>query len=484
MPYSRYAPNLVAPGTPSVTSQISSGSSPATRVATWDQRLSAMRIAIVLSILTILLLPYARTGWPAVPAFLPAYQGVLIVTYLVTAYLIHMQFQATRTLSLLYLSATCVYTAGVLTAQFLSFPNAFEPNVQLLGGPQSTIWLWAYWHVGPALGILLYAWAEYRHPGRLSENVARSTAQTVVVLCLLLGATLASVTLFASLLPVMDVGGDYTRADTLGVAPVIQLALAVGLFVLWKGSRFRTVLNLWLGIALFALFCDNALTMMGGTRLSLGWYLGRINALVSAMAMMYVYLREIKRSYVRTAEVAQALYRSNTELAVRVDEARIDTLTKLPMRDLLLERAEVMRTAAIARAQGFATLFIDLDGFKGINDRFGHDHGDIVLIRTATAIQALLNESDLAGRIGGDEFVVCMAAPLEDILPLATKLSERIVDKIGKLGDGIGASVGISVSNASLDAALREADEAMYESKKTGRNRASLYRPKPQLVSV
>jgi len=258
--------------------------------------------------------------------------------------------------------------------------------------------------------------------------------------------------------------------------------LAVALIFLWKASRFRTVLHVWLGVALFALFCDNALTMMAGNRLAMGWYLGRADALLSATVIMCVYLREIRRSYARTVAVAEQLITSNAELSVRVDEARVDTLTKLPMRDLFLEQAEAMRADSVMTGSGFATLFIDLDGFKAINDRFGHDHGNIVLIRVADTLVAVLHEHGIAGRIGGDEFVVCLTAPVDSVQAIAVKMAERIVDKIAKLGDGIGASIGISIFNANLDSAMRQADEAMYESKKAGRNRSTMFRPKPQLV--
>ena len=67
-------------------------------------------------------------------------------------------------------------------------------------------------------------------------------------------------------------------------------------------------------------------------------------------------------------------------------------------------------------------------------------------------------------------------------LVIASKIAERLVDKIGKLGEGIGASVGISISSESIDVALHEADEAMYASKKQGKNRFSQYRAKPKLV--
>jgi len=141
-----------------------------------------------------------------------------------------------------------------------------------------------------------------------------------------------------------------------------------------------------------------------------------------------------------------------------------------------------MRADSVMTGSGFATLFIDLDGFKAINDRFGHDHGNIVLIRVADTLVAVLHEHGIAGRIGGDEFVVCLTAPVDSVQAIAVKMAERIVDKIAKLGDGIGASIGISIFNANLDSAMRQADEAMYESKKAGRNRSTMFRPKPQLV--
>jgi diguanylate cyclase (GGDEF)-like protein len=463
--------------------------SPATRPATSEQRYAALGTAIILGVSTVILLPYAQIQWPLIPSFLPTYQTAIIGTYLITAYLMFGQYKATRSASLLYLCAGCLYTAGVLIAQFLSFPNAFIPKETLLGGGQTTIWLWAFWHAGPAVGILIYSWAEYRQPGRLTRNHMLSMSLTAGVLALVLVATIATVTAFRAWLPVLDVNGDYSRASSTGVAPVLQVTLMVALILLWKGSRFRTVLHVWLGIALFALLCDNAITMTGANRFSLGWYVGRFNALISSSVMMYVYMQEIKRSYVRTAAVAERLITSNVALAtskakleVQVDEARLDTLTRLPLRELFMERGEAMRVASMAAGNGFATLFIDLDDFKAINDRFGHDHGDIVLIRVADALRSVLREEDVACRLGGDEFVACLSASQNEMLPIATRISERIVEKIWKLGDGIGASVGISICETNLELAIRQADEAMYEAKKQGKNHYTLFRPKPQLV--
>lgn len=463
--------------------------SPATRPATTEQRYAALGMAIVLGVITVILLPYAKVQWPLIPAFLPGYQTAVIGTYLITAYLMYGQYKATHSASLLYLGAGCLYTAGVLIAQFLSFPNAFVPKQSLLGGGQTTIWLWAFWHAGPAVGILIYSWAEYRQPGRLTRNHKLAVRTVAGILALVFAATIAAVTVFREWLPVLDVNGDYSRAGSIGVAPVLQIILMISLILLWRGSRFRTVLHVWLGIALFALLCDNAITMTGANRLSLGWYVGRCYALISSSVMMYVYLQEIKRSYIHSVVVAERLTTSNVELAsskakleIQIDEARLDKLTQLPLRDLFMERGEVMRAASVAAGNGFAILFIDLDDFKAINDRFGHDHGDIVLIRVADALRSVLREEDVAGRLGGDEFVACLSASQSEMLEIATRISERIVEKIWKLGDGIGASVGISICETDLELAIRQADEAMYEAKKLGKNHFTLFRQKPQLV--
>ena len=123
---------------------------------------------------------------------------------------------------------------------------------------------------------------------------------------------------------------------------------------------------------------------------------------------MLVYLHDIKQSYERSVAIASQLASSNAHLALRIDEARLDALTKLPRRDLFTENAELLRASSVTNGMGFATLFIDLDGFKSINDRFGHDHGDIVLVRTAEALKSVLRDTDVAGRLGGDEFGILM----------------------------------------------------------------------------
>ena len=167
------------------------------------------------------------------------------------------------------------------------------------------------------------------------------------------------------------------------------------------------------------------------------------------------------------------------QLASELQQARNDGLTGLPGRDLCLERFEELR-ADIARQPGrkLALLFIDLDGFKAVNDRHGHDEGDQVLVRTAAILRHLIRESDVAGRLGGDEFVVCLAAPGATATATASAIAERIIDQVSGLGQGLGCSIGIALwpdDDPDLGGALRCADEAMYEAKSRGKNRFAVY---------
>ena len=79
-------------------------------------------------------------------------------------------YRATGAIALLHLSASYLYTASVLIMQFLSLPNAFLQSGQVFGGPQTSIWLWFFWHLGPALGVLFFAWSEYSRPGLKAAN--------------------------------------------------------------------------------------------------------------------------------------------------------------------------------------------------------------------------------------------------------------------------------------------------------------------------
>ena len=155
----------------------------------------------------------------------------------------------------------------------------------------------------------------------------------------------------------------------------------------------------------------------------------------------------------------------------------------------LANRAQAMRliTAALSRAQRsgavIGLLFIDLDGFKQVNDTLGHRAGDEVLRAAAERMKEAVRAGDVVSRLGGDEFVVLLE-PLDEQAS-AVGVAERLVDAVGQpmmLTDGhearIGASVGVAISqDASTDAdlLLSEADLAVYRAKKAGRGRVEVF---------
>lgn len=158
-----------------------------------------------------------------------------------------------------------------------------------------------------------------------------------------------------------------------------------------------------------------------------------------------------------------------------------DNLTGLPMLRLAVDRCDMAIRHAQRAQQKVALLFIDLDGFKAVNDTFGHEAGDHVLREVAKRLKSSVRAADTAARIGGDEFVILLTG-LENADfagDVAAKLIRVVGQPIAYEGQEleVGASVGISIfpDHATDTLALRKAaDEAMYSAKKAGKNRHQL----------
>ena len=154
-----------------------------------------------------------------------------------------------------------------------------------------------------------------------------------------------------------------------------------------------------------------------------------------------------------------------------------DALTGLPNRLLLMERLERLIKMAKRQPRQIALMFLDLDGFKSVNDMFGHDIGDYVLKTIANRFSAELRNSDTVARLGGDEFVILLDNPdsQDNIAAIASRLIEVANEPIHSDGANVhvGTSIGISIfqqNEQSADQLLKLADDAMYEAKKSGKN--------------
>ncbi len=164
--------------------------------------------------------------------------------------------------------------------------------------------------------------------------------------------------------------------------------------------------------------------------------------------------------------------------------AHYDPLTDLPNRRLLQLRLEHALERAHRRRSRMAILYIDLDGFKTVNDSLGHPAGDELLVCVATRLRARMREEDTLGRLGGDEFLVVLESLAEpgEAAIVARDLLRAVAEPM-RLGGGyeayVTASIGISVhpddGSASAVEMLRDADAAMYRAKDQGRNRFCFY---------
>jgi diguanylate cyclase (GGDEF)-like protein len=174
-------------------------------------------------------------------------------------------------------------------------------------------------------------------------------------------------------------------------------------------------------------------------------------------------------------QAAQALV--SVRLQSRLEHAAMhDDTTGLPNRRLLEER---MREQIVGERHGRAVIFLDLDGFKDVNDALGHAVGDDVLREVGRRLQAAVREGDIVARYGGDEFVVvCGVADSADATEIAERLRAGVQEPFDFLPEGLllGASVGVALApvgdeRVTLDGVIRAADQAMYLAKSHGGNR-------------
>lgn len=163
--------------------------------------------------------------------------------------------------------------------------------------------------------------------------------------------------------------------------------------------------------------------------------------------------------------------------------AHYDHLTKLPNRLMLADRLHQAMLQAQRHQQVLAVVYLDLDGFKQINDTYGHTAGDHLLVTIATRMKVAIREGDTLSRLGGDEFVAILLDlnHVDDSIPLLNRLllaASRPI-QLGRHRLQVSASLGVSfypqAENLEAEQLIRQADQAMYQAKQAGKNRYSLF---------
>ncbi len=185
-----------------------------------------------------------------------------------------------------------------------------------------------------------------------------------------------------------------------------------------------------------------------------------------------------------------AAVQDRRQIAQALHEVNFDRLTGLPNRNVFQDRLEMDIRKAHRSGLSLALLFIDLDHFKEINDTMGHATGDLLLKQVGQRLQTYVRETDTVARLGGDEFTVTLGE-LHDVASV-TEVAQKIRNDLARpfrLGNElayISASIGITLyprDACSAGELLRNADQAMYQSKDRGRNRFSYFTSSMQEIA-
>ena len=355
--------------------------------ATPQHRHAALVVCLAFAAATALFAPFAASDWPNVPAFFPAYQTITAFCYALTAWLLFGDYRHGGRPSTLVLAAGALWTALILVAQLLSAPGTVGPE-RLIGGDQTTIHLWMWWHLGPPLFALVFAAVDKRSLGRLPDADERRTASTLTFsgAAFAFFGVLLLVTHFHDSLPILNHGADFSLIVSTGVGPFVTLLSAAAAAAVWAVTRGRTVLSLWLVVSLVALVFDNLVTMLGGHRNSVGWYVGRFEALASAATLLMAYQHHIH-------EIGRAASASASALAVEL--------------------------AARHRAERAMLQGQKLEGLGQLTGGVAHDFGNI--------LQLLTNELELIRRRGTDEFSRQRAESALRATARGTKLTRQLL---------------------------------------------------------
>lgn len=181
-----------------------------------------------------------------------------------------------------------------------------------------------------------------------------------------------------------------------------------------------------------------------------------------------------------------AVFSEITHLADRLSDmehlAYHDALTELPNRILLADRLELALANADRKKEFLAVCYLDLDGFKPINDQFGHEAGDEVLKVIAQRLLTVLRTNDTVSRVGGDEFVLLLGdlKKTDDYKELLTRVLFEVEQAIQLEKEivKVTASIGVTIyplDNSMVDDLVQHADRAMYKAKQAGTSSYELY---------
>jgi signal transduction histidine kinase len=262
--------------------------------------------------------PFAGTPLPALNALFPALDAVVFVTDLITAVLLFAQYSISRSRALFALATGYLFTAFIVVPHALTFAGAFTPTGLLGAGIQTGSWLFIFWHIGFAAGLLAYAALREEKRSTPEGSALSAIGWSVTgVLALVLGLTWLS-TAGADLLPPIIL--DQSRMSPIVVYPIwFTILLCVAAIVLLSLRR-RSVLDQWLMVVALVFIAELVFSgLLPTVRFSLGFYAGRVFSIMTSSIVLIVLLAETTRLYMRLARSNAMLRREQANKLMNLE---------------------------------------------------------------------------------------------------------------------------------------------------------------------
>nr|WP_296225791.1 sensor histidine kinase [Ralstonia sp. UBA689] len=389
-------------------------------------------------------LPFAQVQLGAVWGFIPVYESAVVINDLVTAALLIGQFSMLRSSALLVLSFGYFFTASMAVAHMLSFPGLFSTTGLLGAGPQTTAWLYMFWHGGFSLAVIGFAALPEKGPTPyLQKPRVGGPALVLVGFAFLLACGLTALASAGhDLLPEIMQGNTYTS----GMLKTVSIVWALNLLavaVLWQHRR-RSLLHLLCMVVSVACVFDMALSaVFNHGRFDVGFYVGRAYGLLASGFVLVVLIIENGKLYARVVEAldgerrerqhVQDKTRQLNEANERLEQRVVDrtaqlTATNKELRQEIVDRKRVERALERAREELSEMASVSATAREEEKRRIARElHDELAQSLAALKVDMQLFEHQLAG---GSKSLAQRVALMERTLDDAIAATRRIASDL------------------------------------------------------
>lgn len=284
---------------------------------TRHQRWNALAVAVTLLTGLAASVPFADVALPPINQFIPVFETAVILTDLITAVLLFSQSRIYRSRAVLALASGYLFTSLIVIPHVLTFPGAFSPTGLLGAGPQTTGWLYVFWHLGPPVAILVYACLrgeELLESSKKPQPIGRTVAGTIIAVS---GFALLAIA-GEQILPRLFLDRIHIAPFGHYIVGLEALICGIALAVLWRQQR--SVLDLWLMVIVLALGSELIINgLLITDRFTLGWYVSRIFSLITSTLLLIVLLDESMQLYGRIARSNAMLLREQNNRLMNLE---------------------------------------------------------------------------------------------------------------------------------------------------------------------